>query len=82
MLQLMHFLAGVLALASIASGLSYTNVSEVPYYGLSPPVYPTRKYFSAILQEEMLTATQRKVLVATMHHGKQPTRRLDPWWPK
>jgi hypothetical protein len=25
----------------IASG--YTNVSEVPYYGLSPPVYPTRK---------------------------------------
>ena len=27
---------------SVAQG--YTNESEVPLYGLSPPVYPTREY--------------------------------------
>ena len=32
--------ASVLAPSSLAA---YTNESEVPYYGLSPPVYPTRK---------------------------------------
>ena len=32
------------ALAAGANALTYTNVSEVPLYGLSPPVYPTREY--------------------------------------
>lgn len=33
----------LLSFASTAQTISYTNVSEVPLYGLSPPVYPTRE---------------------------------------
>lgn len=40
----------LLALQSIGcagyTSWSYTNQSEVPYYGLSPPVYPSREQFS------------------------------------
>lgn len=41
------FLSGAgasLSLTSCSKALTYTNVSEVPLYGLSPPVYPTRQY--------------------------------------
>jgi hypothetical protein len=41
--------SGVLAvsialLPSLSLSQGYTNESEVPLYGLSPPVYPTREY--------------------------------------
>jgi hypothetical protein len=37
--------AGVLlSVASTAQAIGYTNESEVPLYGQSPPVYPTRKF--------------------------------------
>lgn len=49
MLRLTHVAASLLALTDYASGLAYTNVSEVPYYGLSPPAYPTRKSVFATL---------------------------------
>lgn len=32
---------------SVAQG--YTNESEVPLYGLSPPVYPSREYICIFL---------------------------------
>lgn len=38
-------LAVLLSVAVEVSAISYTNVSEVPFYGLSPPVYPTRKSY-------------------------------------
>lgn len=33
----------LLLLASNVQGIVYTNESD-PYYGMSPPVYPTRKF--------------------------------------
>ena len=33
----------ILSFCPFTTGQGYTNESEVPYYGLSPPVYPTRK---------------------------------------
>jgi hypothetical protein len=36
--------AAVVALLSNQSFAGWTNVSEVPLYGLSPPIYPTRKH--------------------------------------
>ena len=35
-------LAYLLAQGCVVSGQGYTNESD-PYYGLSPPVYPSRK---------------------------------------
>lgn len=37
------FTAVVTALLLGSAEAAWTNVSEVPLYGLSPPVYPTRK---------------------------------------
>jgi beta-glucosidase len=35
---------GVALFPGLTSSQGYTNQSEVPLYGLSPPVYPTRKH--------------------------------------
>lgn len=34
----------LLSWASTAHSLTYTNVSEVPLYGQSPPVFPSRAF--------------------------------------
>jgi beta-glucosidase len=31
--------------ADISAAQGYTNQSEVPLYGQSPPVYPTREFY-------------------------------------
>lgn len=36
-------LAHLLAQGTAVSGQGFTNESEVPYYGFSPPVYPSRR---------------------------------------
>ncbi|KAI6854115.1 glycoside hydrolase family 3 protein [Hortaea werneckii] len=41
MAKLLSVLGALLPLLHQADAVGYTNVSEVPYYGLSPPVYPT-----------------------------------------
>lgn len=49
------FLSGAGALLSLASclnALTYTNVSEVPLYGQSPPVYPTRQHVHDTVQSD------------------------------
>ncbi|KAI7542965.1 glycoside hydrolase family 3 protein [Hortaea werneckii] len=41
MAKLLGVLGALLPLLHQTDAVGYTNVSEVPYYGLSPPVYPT-----------------------------------------
>lgn len=43
----MKVILSAVAIVTLLAKLSragYTNFSEVPLYGLSPPVYPTRKH--------------------------------------
>lgn len=35
---------GIALFPGLSVSQGYTNESEVPLYGLSPPVYPTREY--------------------------------------
>lgn len=79
MLYLSHLTASVLALTGTVSGLTYTNVSEVPYYGLSPPVYPSRTSGLFFRTSSILTSTQPKVTVGTMRPGRQRMRLHDLW---
>ena len=50
----------------------YTNVSD-PYYGQSPPVYPTRKPMLHILVHQKLTISQLRAMVVLTRSGKTPT---------
>lgn len=49
----------LLALSSVCLGQGYTNESEVPFYGQSPPVYPSRKYQS--LKFVLVTIINRSI---------------------
>lgn len=37
-------IAVAVAATFVGSSVAWENVSEVPLYGLSPPVYPSREY--------------------------------------
>ena len=63
----------------IASLEGFTNVSD-PYYGQSPPVYPTRKPILHILKRHKLTFSQRRAMVVLTRHGKMPTPKLVIWY--
>lgn len=56
----------------IASLEGFTNVSE-PYYGQSPPVYPTRKSSVNISAHQKLTIFQLRAMAALTRHGRMPT---------
>jgi hypothetical protein len=43
----------------------YTNQSEVPLYGLSPPVYPSRKHFGHF---RMIPANSKQLSVMEQPH--------------
>lgn len=49
-MRLQIALLAALQAALVSSQNSTEAPSEVPYYGLSPPVYPTRKYTTQISQ--------------------------------
>jgi hypothetical protein len=56
----------------IASLKGFTNVSD-PYYGQSPPVYPTRKLMLHVSRYHELTISQLRATVVLTRHGKMPT---------
>jgi len=56
----------------IASLKGFTNVSD-PYYGQSPPVYPTREPNIIMFRSQELTALQLRATVVLTRHGKMPT---------
>lgn len=43
MAKLLSLVGALLPFVPQTQAQGYTNASELPYYGLSPPVYPTRK---------------------------------------
>jgi hypothetical protein len=59
----------------IASLEGFTNVSD-PYYGQSPPVYPTRKPPGRLPGRQELTVIQLRVTAVSTQHGRMPTLEL------
>jgi hypothetical protein len=62
----------------IASLEGFTNVSD-PYYGQSPPVYPTRKPIIDMYENQKITVSQLRGMVVLTQHGKMPTPGLVTW---
>ena len=59
----------------IASLEGFTNVSD-PYYGQSPPVYPTRETIPSKTDGRILTATQLWEMAALIRCGRTPMLEL------
>jgi hypothetical protein len=74
-------LLGSLLLSQVAGQSlgGYTNVSD-PYYGQSPPVYPTRKPSTDMLRSQKLIISQLRVMAALTQNGKMPTPELATWY--
>ena len=53
----------------------FTNVSD-PYYGQSPPVYPTRETIPSKNDGRILTATQLWEMAALIRCGRTPMLEL------
>ena len=70
-------LLGSLLLSQVAGQSlgGYTNVSD-PYYGHSPPVYPTRKLGTDVFKNQKLTIPQLRAMAVLTRHGKMPTPEL------
>jgi hypothetical protein len=59
----------------IADLRGFTNVSD-PYYGQSPPVYPTRKAFPGCIDGYALTVTQLWAMAVLTRYGRMPMPEL------